>query len=251
MEKKSCTDQKGTILIETYSWERMEGVILDNLKKKLIEKGIKINPNNPEVEKQIFEKAEINKRKGSLVTLLNDFLNIYKEGQYNMEELSVALSKIKLTERNRYESFLEIFYEIFNKYQFYLKQRQEIDFADMIKIGTKALQKNKYITNFKRIIVDEYQDISRGRYRLLKELILKQSDCRIMCVGDDWQSIYAFGGSDIKYTFDFEKIFGKAARIDLDKSFRFSQPILDVSSRFIQKNPLQLKKKITLEAKYN
>ena len=65
-----------------------------------------------------------------------------------------------------------------------------------------------------------------------------------MCVGDDWQSIYGFNGSDIRYTFDFEKIFGKTARIDLDKSFRFTQPILDVSSRFIQKNPLQLKKNI-------
>ena len=66
-----------------------------------------------------------------------------------------------------------------------------------------------------------------------------------MCVGDDWQSIYGFAGSDIRYTFDFEKVFGKTSRIDLDKSFRFTQPILDVSSRFIQKNPLQLKKKIT------
>ena len=65
-----------------------------------------------------------------------------------------------------------------------------------------------------------------------------------MCVGDDWQSIYAFNGSDIKYTFDFEKIFGKSARVDLDKSFRFTKPILDVSSRFIQRNPYQLKKNI-------
>ena len=65
-----------------------------------------------------------------------------------------------------------------------------------------------------------------------------------MCVGDDWQSIYAFNGSDIKYTFDFEKYL-ETARVDLDKSFRFSQPILDVSSRFIQRNPFQLKKEIT------
>ena len=72
---------------------------------------------------------------------------------------------------------------------------------------------------------------------MLKALIDKQEDCRIMCVGDDWQSIYGFNGSDIRYTFDFEKIFGKTARIDLDKSFRFTQPILDVSSRFIQKIP--------------
>ena len=63
-----------------------------------------------------------------------------------------------------------------------------------------------------------------------------------MCVGDDWQSIYGFNGSDINFTFNFEKVFGKTERIDLDKSFRFTQPILDVSSRLFKKTLCNLKR---------
>tara|TARA_X000000950_G_C13898204_1_gene653783 strand:+ start:89 stop:2797 length:2709 start_codon:yes stop_codon:yes gene_type:complete len=240
--KRNLCRKKNITLIESYSWERMEGVLLPNLKEKLKKNGVKINPNDPEIEKQLFEKAELNDR---LVTLLADFLGIYKEGQFTKDEMIESVSKIKSDERERYKDYLILFYDVFDRYQNYLNKRQEVDFADLLKLGTEKLKKKQFKAKFKRIIVDEYQDISRGRYRFLKAIIDNQTDCRIMCVGDDWQSIYAFNGSDIKYTFDFDKIFGKTARVDLDKSFRFSQPILDVSSRFIQRNPFQLKKEIT------
>jgi len=239
--KRNLHRQKRTTLIETYSWERQEGVILNNLEKKLNGIGIKINPNDPKIIKELFEREDVNKK---LVSLVADFLQIFKEGQYTINEISQNLPKFNKSEKERYQVFIELFDEVFKRYQDYLKKRQELDFADLISKSTEILNNTDYRTNFKRIIVDKYQYISRGRYRLLKALIDKQKDCRIMCVGDDWQSIYGFNGSDIRYTFDFEKIFGKTARIDLDKSFRFTQPILDVSSRFIQKNPLQLKKNI-------
>ena len=240
--KRNLHRQKRTTLIETYSWERQEGVILKNLEKKLSDIGISIKPNDPKIIKELFEREDINKK---LVSLVADFLQIFKEGQYTIEEISNNIPGINKSESERYQVFIDLFDEVFKRYQNYLKKRQELDFADLISKSTDILNKTNFKTKFKRIIVDEYQDISRGRYRLLKALIKKQKDCRIMCVGDDWQSIYGFNGSDIRFTFDFEKVFGKTSRIDLDKSFRFTQPILDVSSRFIQKNPLQLKKKIT------
>ena len=240
--KRNLHRQKRTTLIETYSWERQEGVILKNLEKKLSDIGISIKPSDPKIIKELFEREDVNKK---LVSLVADFLQIFKEGQYTIEEILNNIPKINKSEIERYKVFIDLFDEVFKRYQNYLKKRQELDFADLISKSTDILNKTHFKTKFKRIIVDEYQDISRGRYRLLKALIKKQKDCRIMCVGDDWQSIYGFNGSDIRFTFDFEKVFGKTSRIDLDKSFRFTQPILDVSSRFIQKNPLQLKKKIT------
>ena len=239
--KRNIHRQKRTTLIETYSWERQEGIILKNLEKKLSDIGISIKPNDPNIIKELFEREDVNKK---LVSLVSEFLQIFKEGQYTINEISTKLPTFNKSERERYQVFIELFDEVFKRYQDYLKKRQELDFADLISKSTEILTKKNFKTNFKRIIVDEYQDISRGRYRLIKALIDNQEDCRLMCVGDDWQSIYAFAGSDIRYTFDFEKVFGKTSRIDLDKSFRFTQPILDVSSRFIQKNPLQLKKKI-------
>ena len=240
--KRSLHRKHNTTLIETYSWERQEGLILTNLEKKLKDIGINIKPNDPKVIQEIFERDSVNKK---IVSLIADFLSIFKEGQYSIEEISKNFSNINSSERERYQVFIELFEEVYKRYQKYLKDRQELDFADLIAKATYLINNKNVKINFKRIIVDEYQDISRGRYKFLKSLIDNQKDCRIMCVGDDWQSIYGFNGSDINFTFNFEKVFGKTARIDLDRSFRFTKPILDVSSRFIQKNPLQLKKLIS------
>ena len=149
-------------------------------------------------------------------------MGIYKEGQYTIDEISSNLSHIDVTERERYKIFIELFDEVFKRYQKYLKDRQELDFADFIARATYLINNKNIKINFKRIIVDEYQDISRGRYKFLKSLIENQKDCRIMCVGDDWQSIYGFNGSDINFTFNFEKVLEKQKRIDLDKSLDFT-----------------------------
>lgn len=239
--KRNQHKKNGTTLIETYSWERQEGVLLDNLKKKLELHGIKCDPNNPKIVKKLINQRNVNQK---LISLIKDFLNVFKEGQYTEKELydySLTLSK---EEKDRCECFLQLFFEVFKIYTNYLKRRKEIDFADLIVYATDAIKNNKVKLNFKRIIVDEYQDISRGRFRMLKSIIDQSEDCRIMCVGDDWQSIYGFAGSDIKMTLEFENLVGYFSRIDLDKTFRFSQPILNVSSKFIQKNPNQLKKNI-------
>ena len=239
--KRETHQINNTILIETYSWERQEGKLLPKLEKKLNSHGIFCKPNDAETIKRLLETREINKK---LVALVKDFLNVFKEGQYRKEELNNYVENASGDEKERCLSFLELFFEFFDRYQSHLSSRQEYDFADLIVKATDIVKDNKIRLNFRRIIVDEYQDISRGRFRLIQAIIGQQKDCRIMCVGDDWQSIYGFTGSDITMTLNFEKLFGFASRVDLDQSFRFTQPILDVSSRFIQKNESQLKKTI-------
>jgi len=240
--KRQQHKKNGTVLIESYSWERQEGTLLQNLEQKLSLHGIKCEPNNPKVIKKLISQRNVNQK---LIALIKDFLNVFKEGQYTEQELYSYSESLSQGEKERCDCFLELFFEFYKIYTNYLKRRQEIDFADLIVYATNAIKNNKVKLNFKRIIVDEYQDISRGRFRLLKSIIDQSDDCRIMCVGDDWQSIFGFAGSDIKMTLEFEKLIGYYSRIDLDKSFRFSEPILNVSSKFIQKNPNQLRKKIT------
>ena len=60
---------------------------------------------------------------------------------------------------------------------------QEKDFADLIVMATDIIRKGDKKLKFKRVIVDEYQDIARGRFRLIKSIIDSQNDCRIMCGG--------------------------------------------------------------------
>ena len=101
--------------------------------------------------------------------MLAEFLSIYKEGQFTREEVISSVKNISSDEKERYYVFLNLFFDVYDRYQNFLKRRKEYDFADLLKLGTEKLKNKSFKTNFKRIIVDEYQDISRGRYRFLKE----------------------------------------------------------------------------------
>ena len=84
--------------------------------------------------------------------------------------------------------------------------------------------------------------------RLVKALKKSVSECSLFCVGDDWQSIYRFTGSDIRFTTEFKKKFGSTKIIKLDKTFRFNNSICDIASRFILENSAQIKKSLTTHA---
>ncbi len=70
----------------------------------------------------------------------------------------------------------------------------------MIRKATDLVKSGNYKPTFKYILVDEFQDISAIRADLVKSLVDKGDDTVLSCVGDDWQSIYRFSGSDISYT---------------------------------------------------
>ena len=93
-----------------------------------------------------------------------------------------------------------------------MKVSNEIDFNDMINKATDEIQVNQPIYNYQYIIIDEYQDISFARFNLIKE-IRQLSGARLICVGDDWQSIYRFTGCDINLFTNFEKYFDKPEKL--------------------------------------
>ena len=92
--------------------------------------------------------------------------------------------------------------------------------------------------------MDEFQDISAGRARLIKALAGQSPSHRLFCVGDDWQSIYRFAGSDIALMRDFEQHFGPAQTVLLDQTFRFNAGINAVATRFVLANPDQISKEV-------
>lgn len=229
-----------TKLVETFSWERMEGQLTERLKDKLIGHGVKFTGLSTDQIKELITQREINQK---FVALLSDFLSVFKEGQWTIDEI-VAETDQQIIKAARTDTFLKIFQELYDRYQQYLNERQELDFPDLIRKATEYVSSGKYRSKFKRIIVDEYQDISRGRQKLIASLLQQNEDIRMMCVGDDWQSIFGFTGSDIRMTTEFTKVFDEHQRVDLDTTFRFVPEILNVSNRFVQANPSQLTKRL-------
>jgi DNA helicase-4 len=139
---------------------------------------------------------------------------------------------------------MALFEPLLSAYQQYLAERNEIDFADMIGKAISYVESGRYQSPYQHILVDEFQDISQERARLIEALLTQRNDTVLFAVGDDWQSIYRFTGSDISITRQFKKMFGASAITALDTTFRFNNKIGDVASAFVLKNPDQIKKTI-------
>ena len=140
--------------------------------------------------------------------------------------------------------FHQIFRPVADAYVAHLSEHQKIDFSGMIQQAILLIESDQYRSPFLHILVDEFQDISPDRKRLIDALKKQNPETVLFAVGDDWQSVYRFTGSDIQITRHFEKMFGATDVTVLNKTFRFNQHIGDVSSQFIQKNPTQRKKEM-------
>ena len=233
-----------TTLIETYSYEMGEDILFENLAKHLKEAGIAIRPKSPAEVWQIINEAAKDEVDG-FMTLFGTFITLMKSNGYSINDVVNRNKKTKEGFfRKRNSLFIEIIKPIFERYESHLNERNEIDFSDMINKASKHIASGKHKRKFSYIIIDEFQDISVGRYQLIKSIKANNPSCKLFCVGDDWQSIYRFSGSDIALFKEFENYFGFTAKSKIETTYRFNNPLIDISSEFIQKNPNQAKKEL-------
>lgn len=132
---------------------------------------------------------------------------------------------------------------MYEHYQGVLKTNNQIDFTDCLLIAT-ALLNEKQIYRYQYILVDEFQDMSIDKYSYLKALRSKEPLTRLFCVGDDWQSIYRFSGSDISLFSKFRELNPHTEECKIEATHRFGEPLLQRSSEFVLHNPEQKKKKL-------
>lgn len=242
--KRDTHRSNGTILIESYSYEMSEGILFDNLTKNLNSAGIILKPKSPEEIWKIITgvaKDEVN----SFINLFGTFITLMKSNNYSINDVTNRNRQTTdkfFKERNAL--FIEIIKPIFERYENHLKARNEIDFSDMINKASKHIANGKHRQKFSYVIIDEFQDISIGRYQLVKAIKSSNPSCKLFCVGDDWQSIYRFSGSDIALFKEFENYFGFTVKSKIETTYRFHNPLINISSDFIQKNPNQAKKEL-------
>jgi len=242
--KRRLHEQHGTTLLETYSYEKAEGVLTSSLEAKLAEQGVELQPMSG---KGVFGPLEALGRVDAFTSLTSTFLQHFKSAG-----MTIAQARRKaraLPGSKRCLAYLKVFTPIFERYQALLEQRDEIDFNDMIIRAADHVEAGRYVSPYRYILVDEFQDISPARARLLKALLGQRRDHQLFAVGDDWQSIYRFAGSDISIMREFAANFGVMERSDLEQSFRLSDRVANSATRFILENPAQLKKQVTTHRK--
>lgn len=124
-----------------------------------------------------------------------------------------------------------------------LKFNDLIDFDDIIIKATNNIKNNIIKVKYKHILIDEYQDISQIRFELIESMV-KSSNAILTVVGDDFQSIYEFAGSNIKLFYNFKKTFSNVKEFKLLNTYRCPQKIVNIAGNFIMKNSLQIKKNL-------
>ncbi|MEI6434399.1 MAG: ATP-dependent helicase [Bacteroidota bacterium] len=150
-------------------------------------------------------------------------------------------------QHERVRNFYRLAIPILKKYKQYCVNKSYLDFNDMISESMFLLQNqpdiaNRYRTKYKYILVDEFQDVNNLQVELIKALLTEQT--QLFCVGDDWQSIYGFRGSNVSYIIEFEKHFPDSRIIKLNLNYRSHQHIVGASNEVISHNKFKVEKEI-------
>lgn len=138
--------------------------------------------------------------------------------------------------RNR--EMLQLVEPLYNAYVGNFRATQGIDFPGMITDAIRCVRRGAYRHPYKYVLIDEYQDMSRPRYELIRAL-REQSDFTLFCVGDDWQSIYRFAGSDIHLILDFAATWqpwGPTRMFQITTTRRFRQSLIEASGKFVMQD---------------
>jgi len=239
--KRQLHADMGTALFETTSHGLLTEQAIPALEQALIERGVvpafdpnKEVPGLPPVHEQ------------DLARSFRVFQQHVKNNGLTHQDLVDALNaQSKDGFGARLRRYLSIFERIAAEWERRLSAGNFIDFEDMLILAAGHVESGAYKSPYTLILADEFQDSSRARIRLLKALSVQYDPPAHLCVvGDDWQGINRFAGSDISVMTEFERTFDHATRLSLGTTFRCPQDLCDVSSQFIQANPAQIKKKV-------
>lgn len=253
--KRELHELYGTKLIETYSYYNSEGVLLSKLKELLEENHVEFKPRDfLDIFNTVY-KSKSNKYIAEFMKLCCTFITLFKSNNYRLEDIDTLRNSVVRNEYNpflfeRTNLFLDIIKVLLIGYQNFLTSKNAIDFSDMINHAADRVRAGCKIQDYRYVIVDEYQDISKSRFNLLQSIV-ERTGAKLFCVGDDWQSIYRFAGSDISLFTEFQKYFGYTEILKIEKTYRNSQQLIDEASRFILQNPQQLKKDLRSDKSLN
>lgn len=134
--------------------------------------------------------------------------------------------------------------DVYRIYQERLKSKGAVDFDNILMLARDLLREHAEVRQFYQdlflfVLVDEYQDTNNLQEELTGLLV---SNGNLFCVGDDWQSIYSFRGSNIDHFLSFERKYGRAKIFRLEQNFRSADEIVQVANHVIQQNDAKVDK---------
>jgi len=191
------------------------------------------------------EFASFKKELNKFYRLVLDVKAQIRNSNKSIEDIADKASK---SEHERVRLFYQVAIPIIKEYDVYCTNRSYLDFDGLIEYALKLFKeqptvRERYQNQFKYLMVDEFQDVNNKQVEFLKYLVNQES--QLFCVGDDWQSIYGFRGSEIDYIVNFKEHFKQPEVITLNLNYRSTDHIVKASNEIIKKNKFQVSKNIS------
>ncbi len=241
--KRTTHKNNHTTLIETRSADFHSGRIMEVLKEQLTKARVPYRDVPPEeLYARLVKRSP--KVERSVFVLLEQFIALVKSNCPTFSPFKKLIETATEKKDSRTLAIInDIVLPLYTAYTEELQKLGQIDFTDAINLASDYCAMGKW-TDYDYILVDEFQDISVDRYNFLQCLRKRSPMTKMFCVGDDWQSIYRFAGSNMRLFYKFEEYFGFTEHRKIESTYRFCNPLLDLSSEFIQRNPEQVRKTV-------
>nr|MDQ3018228.1 ATP-dependent helicase [Bacteroidota bacterium] len=245
MEQKQKQFEKGKILyVRTYEEETKDSYYFQLTLDRIVRGRL---PSNYEHTRTLNFQEEFKSylvEIRSFVEQVRHILDMIKVANIDIEDVRRRAAE---DQHDRVRTFYELALPVLDAYTAYCIDRSYLDFNDLVSRSISLLHHQEdildhYHQKFKYILVDEFQDVNNLQVDLINLLLSDRA--QLFCVGDDWQSIYGFRGSNVNYIIEFEKHFPESEQHKLNLNYRSTDHIVGASNEVIKNNKVKIDKEI-------
>lgn len=244
-DKEEQFEKGNLLLVKTFESMANDSALFNHTLDKIIKGRL---PNDYHKNVVLSFKEEFNKYHEDVKDFVFQVIRITDMIKVENTDINSVLAKSQNDQHERIRAFYKVAIPIVEKYISYCVNKSYLDFNDLIST-TISLFKNQpdivhqFQKKYQYILVDEFQDVNNLQVELIKLLLTDKT--QLFCVGDDWQSIYGFRGSNVSYIVEFEKHFKNSKTIKLNLNYRSTQNIVGASNEVIKHNKFKVDKEIS------
>jgi DNA helicase-4 len=242
--KEEQFEKANLLYFKTYDYMTQDSALFNHTLDKVVKNRL---PTNYHKNVCLTFREEFNGYHDSVKDFVSQIMRITDMIKVENIDPNTVLEKARKDQHERVRNFYELAIPVVKEYIKYTTNKSYLDFNDLISRSASLFQNhediaNKYKSKYQYILVDEFQDVNNLQVELIKHLLTDQT--QLFCVGDDWQSIYGFRGSNVDYIVDFENYFPNSKVVKLNQNYRSTQNIVGASNEVIKHNKFKVEKEI-------
>jgi DNA helicase-4 len=242
--KEQQFNKANKLLVKTFEHQTKDTAIFNLVLERIIKNRL---PSNYHFTTALSFEEEFHSYHKEVKDFLRQVARVIDMVKVENTSTSKVLEDSQSDQHERVRDFYKLALPIIDQYKTYCTNKSYLDFNDMI-TKTVSLFKNhseiadKFRTKYEYILVDEFQDVNNLQVEFIKLLLTDTN--QLFCVGDDWQSIYGFRGSNVDYIVNFSTHFPNSKTIKLSLNYRSTQHIVGASNEVIKNNKVKVDKQI-------